>query len=103
MNDYETAVKALAHNGDKNEFDRADMVIKEMSRVISNLLDYRHTVSYYEGNQEGVIKDKMNTVVNSLSVLLGDIDMYMESVEITDKVKKKKESRIYKLADKLGR
>lgn len=103
MNDYETAVKALAHNGDKNEFDRADMVIKEMSRVISNLLDYKHTVDYYKGNQDGVIEDKKNTVINSLSVLLGDVDMYMESVGIADKVMKKKENRIHKLADKLGR
>ena len=103
MNNYEAAIKTLAHNGDKSEFDRADMVIKEMSRVISNLLDYRHTATYYNGDQDSVITDKMNTVANSLSVMLGDIDMYMEAVGITDKVMKKKENRINKLADKVGR
>lgn len=99
---YEDAVKTMIVNG-KDELDRGDMIIKEMSRLTQDLLDYRYTVNHYEGNQKGVYSDKIGTIKNTLAVLLGDIDMYMEYVGITDKVDKKKEERIIRLAEKIGR
>ncbi len=99
---YDDAIKTMVKNG-KDELDRGDIIIKEMSRLTQDLLDYRYTVNHYEGNQKGVYSDKISTIKNTLSILLGDIDMYMEYVGIADKVDKKKKERIIKLAEKIER
>ena len=99
---YDDAIKTMVKNG-KDELDRGDIIIKEMSRLTQDLLDYRYTVNHYEGNQKGVCSDKVSTIKNTLSILLGDIDMYMEYVGIADKVDKKKKERIIKLAERIER
>lgn len=98
--EYEEALKAIV-NSNRDELDRGDMIISEMCKLTQNLLDYRYAVNHYEGNQKGVLIDKIGTIKNTLSVLLGDIDMYMEYVDITDKVNKKKEERVIKIAAKI--
>lgn len=96
---YKEAVSKMA-NGNRDELDRGDIIIREMCRLTNDLLDYRYTISHYEGTQEGVYSDKVGTIKNSLAVLLGDIDMYTEYMGITEKVQQKKEERVIKLANK---
>ena len=96
---YKEAVSKMA-NGNRDELDRGDVIIREMCRLTNDLLDYRYTISHYEGTQEGVYSDKVGTIKNSLAVLLGDIDMYTEYMGITEKVQQKKEERVIKLANK---
>lgn len=96
---YKEAVSKMV-NGNRDELDRGDIIIREMCRLTNDLLDYRYTISHYEGTQEGVYSDKVGTIKNSLAVLLGDIDMYTEYMGITEKVQQKKEERVIKLANK---
>lgn len=99
MDNYKKAVQIMA-GGDKDEIDRGDIIIKEMCRLTNDILDYRYAVNHYEGNQKGIFKDKIGSIKNTLAVMLGDIDMYMEYLDITDKVEKKKTDRLIKLASK---
>ena len=96
---YRDAVRTMTDTK-RDELDRGDILIREMCRLTNDLLDYRYTISHYEGTQEGVYSDKVGTIKNSLAILLGDIDMYTEYMGITDKVNKKKEERVIKLAQK---
>ena len=99
---YEEAIKIMT-SGDRDELDRGDILIREMCRLTNDLLDYRYTVQNYKGDQNGIYSDKVGSIKNTLAILLGDVDMYMEYMDITDKVNKKKESRVIKLAEKKER
>ena len=98
MEDYKKNLKVLAR-GDKNEVDRADIIMKEMCRLMTDFIDYRYAVENYKGGGT-VLADKVNTIKNSLAVLLGDVDVYMEYMNISGKVEEKKENRINNIAKK---
>ena len=96
---YESAVETMAVTS-RDELDRADIIIREMTRLTNDLLDYRYVATHYEGDSQDVLKDKINTIKNSLAVLLGDLDIYMEYMDITDKVNNKKQKRVIELVKK---
>lgn len=96
--EYRDNVKILARN-ERDEIEAAEVIIKEMCQLTTSFLNYKYTVDHYKG--EGTaISDKVDTIKNNLAVLLGDIDVYMEQMNITSKVVDKKESRIARLAKK---
>ena len=99
-NMYIEAIKKLA-DGDRTELERADILIREMCRVTNNLLDYRYAVEHYKGSGTA-LNDMLGTMATSIALLESDLDVYKEYMNITDKVNKKKENRVIKLANKKG-
>lgn len=100
MRNYNESVKVIA-NSDKTVFDRGDLVVKEMSRLTSDILDYRYAAEHYKGDGISVMGDKARSIKNSIALLESDLDVYKEMLGITDLVKDKKEQRIGKVAEKV--
>lgn len=99
---YEEAIKIIAES--KNKFERGEMVIREMCRLITDILDYRYVVEHYKGTSETstTLIDGVNKIKKDLAILLGDIDVYTTQFNISDSVKIKAENRIRKIADKIS-
>lgn len=96
---YENMVKLMA-NSNRTQFERADILIKEMSKLTIDLLDYRYTAEHYKG--EGTaINDRKNQIKNSLVLVMTDIDIYMEQMGMTEEVKDKANKRLGKLVNKI--
>lgn len=89
---YEDKIKYLATT-DKTELERGDVIIKDMARLMQDLTDYRYAKEHYNGTGD-VLKDKIMSIKNSIAVMMGDMDIYMEVVNITDMVKAKNNKRI---------
>lgn len=96
---YKNMIKAVA-NSNRTQFERADILIREMCKLISDLLDYRYTSEHYKGDGN-VVDDRINTIKNSLSLVVTDIDIYMEQMNMTEEVKGKAAKRLDKLVKKL--
>lgn len=96
---YENMVKIMA-NSNRTQFERADVLIKEMSKLTMDLLDYRYTAEHYKG--EGtVVDDRKNQIKNSLVLVMTDIDIYIEQMGMTEEVKDKANKRLGKLVNKI--
>lgn len=99
----EDIIKVFRHDG-ISEIERGDILIKNMCRVTTDLLNYRYTVNHYVGdNTSTVVTDIVCRIKNSLALLLSDMEIYMDQLDITDKVRQKKVERINKLAEKIRR
>ena len=89
---------------DKSEIERADMLIKEMCKVTNDLLDYRYTVEHYTGNPTStVLRDRVNAIKNSMTVLISDMEIYAEQMDFREDMERQMEKRINKIADRLSR
>ena len=97
---YKTIIQIIVQNNDKTELERGDILIKDMSRLIVDLVNYRYAVENYKGDQEGVLQDHLGKVKNSVALLMGDLDIYNEQVGITAKVEGKKCYRINRIAER---
>ena len=97
--EYRKAIRVLS-SGDRNELERGDILIKEMSRLTTDILNYRYISEHYKGVQEKVMIDNVNKIKNSLAILLGDMEVYMDCLNISNDVTDKKRNRITKIADK---
>lgn len=96
---YENMVKIMAKSN-RTQFERADILIKEMSKLTIDLLDYRYAAEHYKG--EGTaINDRKNQIKNSLVLVMTDIDIYMEQMGMTEEVKDKANKRLGKLVNKI--
>ena len=96
---HDNAVNIIADSG-KNVSDKGQIIIKEMNRLSSNIIDYDYADKHYNGS--GTVKtDKANTIKNSLAILLSDIEVYMHMLSITDSVKDKADKRLIRIAEKL--
>lgn len=98
---YKTIIQIIVQNNDKTELERGDILIKDMSRLIVDLINYRYAVENYKGNQEGVLQDNLSKVKNSVALLMGDLDIYNEQVGITTKVEGRKTDRMNRIAKKI--
>ena len=96
--EYIELVKVIA-DSDKTEFERGEIVIKDMSKVISDILDYKYAAENYKGDAEGVLDDKINSIKNSVARLESDLDVYKERMGISKKVAQKKEDRAAKIVE----
>ena len=91
--DYEEMIKVIAKDTDL--MTQTDVVIREMCQAIDRMLKYRYSNhNYNKGNRDEVLKDKANEIKNSMSILLGDIDVYLSCLNVTDQTKEKKEQRL---------
>lgn len=99
----EESIKIFRYDG-ISEVERGDILIKNMCRVTTDLLNYRYTVNHYIGDDTStVVTDIVCRIKNSLALLLSDMEIYMDQLDITDKVRQKKVDRINKLAEKIRR
>lgn len=98
---YEDMIKIIAKT-DKTVVDRGDIVVKDMSRLINDIMNYRYAVEHYKGDTEDVLTDKLMSVKNSMAILESDMDIYKETAEISSKVESKKIGRINKIMDKIS-
>ena len=96
---YWEKVKELAHNGGKTDIERGEVIIREMLRLIGDLIDYRWAVEHYKGTGTA-INDKKNSVKNSLALLISDLDIYTEQMGLTKKVQKRSDDRLEDLIKK---
>jgi len=97
------AIRIIA-TSDRNEEERAEIMIKDMCRLTSDLLDYKYAFDHYEGSEGStVLRDKVNTIKNSMVLLMSDMKIYAEQMDITDDVETLIDKRINKIAEKVRR
>ena len=97
-NTYNKSIEILI--SDKDEDERIDLIIKAMSKLTNDLLDYRYMVNNYKGDSQELFANKMDTIKNAIAVLEGELDIYKTMNGITEKTRKRKEQRVSKLAMK---
>lgn len=97
---YKENVVKIA-NSKKTSFERGDTIIKEMSRLTSDILDFRYAAEHYDGNGT-VLSDKKNSIKNSLIILMSDLDVYIEQLGLTEEIKKQENKRLDRIADKIS-
>lgn len=93
MNNIETIA-----NAGRTEFEYGEILVKDMSRLIIDILDYRYACEHYQGNISVMKQDKRGTIKNSLAILMSDLDVYMYMLGITESVKEKEAARLEKIA-----
>ena len=97
---YEEMIKVIASK--KSTLDEGDLVVRDMTKVINDILEYRYTAEHHKGNKEKVLKDKAMIIRNSMAVLESDLDIYQEMLGITEKVDNEKENRVEKIASRVS-
>ena len=91
--EYKVIVNKLSQDTDL--MTQTDVIIREMCQAIDRMLKYRYSNhNYNKGNRDEVLKDKANEIKNSMSILLGDIDIYLSCLNVTDQTEEKKEQRL---------
>ena len=97
----EESIKIFRYDG-ISEVERGDILIKDMCRVTTDLLNYRYTINHYVGdNTSTVVTDIVCQIKNSLALLLSDMEIYMDQMDIVDKVRDKADKRLWKMADRV--
>lgn len=97
--DYRKAVKTMA-KGDRDILEKGDVLIKEMCKLITEIMDYRYASVHYKSTKGTVMSDKVNQIRNATAVVVGDLEVYAESLGITDSVQSRKVKRIIKIAQR---
>lgn len=85
-------------NAGRTEFEYGEILVKDMSRLIIDILDYNYACKNYEGNMKAIKQDKIGTISKSLVLLMSDLDVYMYMLGITESVKEKEAARLEKIA-----
>lgn len=98
---YEKALRIIS-TSNRTEYERAENLIKEMCRLTTDLLDYRYAVENYKiDGSSTVLQDNLAKIKNSLALVVSDIDIYMDQMGITNKVKQKAVDRVNRIANKV--
>ena len=98
---YEESLRIIS-TSNRTEYERAENLIKEMCRLTTDLLDYRYAVENYKiDGSSTVLQDNLAKIKNSLALVVSDIDIYMDQMGITNKVKQKAVDRVNRIADKI--
>ena len=94
-------IKIIA-NTDMSIHDRGNNLIKDMSKLTENILDYRFACENYKGGTNSTVTDDMvNKIKNSLALLISDINIYTEQLHITNKVRDKADKRLNRIANRI--
>lgn len=97
----EDSIKVLRNDG-VSEIERGDSIIKDMCRLTTDLLNYKYTVDHYTGNNTStIISDSVCQIKNSMALLVSDMEIYMDQMDIADKVRDKANKRLWKMADRV--
>lgn len=98
---YDEMIKVVA-NTDKTTLDRSDMVIKDIGKVLGDIVEYRYAAEHYKGDSKDVLYDKAMSIKNSVALLETDLDIFEESLGIRNQVEEKKEGRLIKIVNKIS-
>ena len=94
--DRREAAKAIGkHDG---IFLNNDMLIKSMCQVAENLIKFRYAC---EKNDAKEVRELKGSIKNSMAFMLGDLEVTMELLGITDQVRAKADGRLEKVARKM--
>lgn len=96
---YWDMVRKLAKSN-KTETERGEILIKDMLRLVTDIIDYKHTKEYYKGDGT-TIQDKKNSLRKSIILVMSDLDIYTEQMGFTESVKKKSSERLSKIIEKV--
>jgi len=102
MSKYDDMIKVLART-DKTIYDRTDSVIKDMGKVMGDIVDYRYSIDHYEGNAASVLNDNVMSIKNSVALLETELDILKEMLGIRGKVEEKKKNRLEKIIKKVDK
>ena len=94
---YEEMIKTLANNG-MSELEREDILIREMARLVEDLLHYRYVVTHE--TKGTIVEDSKNLIKKSATLVQTDLSMLIEQLGLTDDVRKRSEKRLNKLINK---
>lgn len=95
-------ITKIIANTDISIHDRGNNLIKDMSKLTENILDYRFACEKYKGGINSTVTDDIaNKIKNSLALLISDIDIYTEQLHITDKVREKADKRLHKIVNRI--
>jgi len=78
-----------------------DMLIKSMSCVIEDLIRFRYAYEEHTSMGAREVKESIGAIKNSMSFMLGDLDVTMELLGITEKTRSKANGRLLKVAEKM--
>lgn len=96
---YKDMVKTVA-NGNKTQFERGEIIIKEMNRLSTDILDYRYAAERCSGDYGTVLEDRKNHIKKALVVLKSDLDIYIEQLGLTEDITKKATERLDRLVER---
>lgn len=100
--DYESKVKAIAHFGDRTAIQRGELLVREMAKLINDLVDYRYAAEHYKGNNmSNLISEKQNKLKKDMAVLQSDLDIYMELMGLTADVETEADKRLERLLERV--
>lgn len=98
---YNDMVAKIAKT-DVSEIERAENLIRSMTKVINAMFDYKYVADHYVGGPNStMLQDKVNIVAKELAIMISDADIYMETLGVTDKVHGNAEYRVKKILAKI--
>lgn len=97
--EYREMVEKIA-NGHKTTVERGEMIIKESSRLITDIVNYRYMLEHYNGGGT-TVEDTRNLLKKSLAQVKTDLDIYIEQLGATEEVERKANKRLEKIMRKL--
>lgn len=100
--DYSDMIKIIS-SSNIGVIERGEQLLHDYCNVISSILDYKYTLDHYHGENDDVYTNRINSISKALSILLGDVDVYMDILNITEKTHTAKKERIKKIATKIQR
>ena len=82
----------------KSHTDLSNSLTRSMCRTANELLDYDYVLRHYKGDTKSTVtQDHLNKVVNTIGILISDLEIYMQTTGITERVKNKANARLKKL------
>lgn len=100
---YEEALRIIS-TSNRTENERADILIKEMCRLTTDLLDYRYAVENYKTDGSStVLQDSVARIKNTMAILVSDMDIYMDQMGIAEDVNRKATDRVNRMAERVRR
>ena len=93
---YKEKIQLIANSG-VSEIERGENLIRSMSKVIEEIMNYKYTYDHYGGDSEEVLKDKANAIKNATAVMVTDADILMTALGLSDAVIIKAKNRVDKI------
>lgn len=100
--EYNQKIKRIADFSNDTE-EKSEILIKEMCHVIEDILNFNYAHNHYKSQNENstVLADHKNKIINSLSILKSDLDIYCEMFGIREEVELKAQKRVERIHNKL--
>ncbi len=99
--DARRAIEILAYDVNITEREQESRAIKGMAEVMCSIVDYQYADQHYNGDTREVdLQDRRKQVKNAIGIMLGDLQVYMEMLGITNMAWGKATSRLVSMAER---